>query len=219
MQLNLLTCGAAGVDDTVCFERHHLDDTSWVDVARDLVRGGDEVLDDLIATTAWRNGRRQMYDRMVDDPRLSRWWRAGEGDPHELLATTRRAVEAHYRLRLGGVVLNYYRDGHDSVAWHRDRELRDPASTVVAILTLGARRPFRLRPHGGGQSIDLAPGAGDLLVMGGRCQADWEHAVPKVARPLGPRISASWRWSGDGSHRRAHRDGYFTSREWRPAAP
>ncbi len=217
MQLNLLAAGPAGIDDTVRFERRDLDDTSWVDVARGLLGGADDVLDELIVSTDWRTGRRRMYDRVVDDPRLSRWWRTGEGDPHPLLADARTAIERHYRIRLGGAVLNYYRDGHDSVAYHRDRELRDPQRTVVAILTLGAGRPFRLRPFGGGLSIDVAPGSGDLIVMGGRCQADWEHAVPKVTRPVGPRISVSWRWSGDGSHHRSHRDVYFRSREWRDA--
>ena len=52
-----------------------------------------------------------------------------------------------------------------------------PAFTIVAILTLGTCRPFLIRPDGGGHSINLAPAGGDLLVMGGRCQMDWEHNV------------------------------------------
>ena len=132
-----------------------------------------------------------------------------------MLADVRREIGDHYGVPLGGVGLNYYRDGADSVAFHRDRELRDPDTTIVAIVTLGSKRPFRIRPFGGGTSIDLAPASGDLLVMGGRCQSDWEHGVPKVARGVGPRVSASWRWSPDGSHRRAQENGYFTSRQWR----
>ena len=91
--------------------------------------------------------------------------------------------------------LNYYRDGADSVAFHADQELRHLDDTLVAIVTLGAARPFLLRPQGGGRSIDLHPGSGDLLVMGGACQAKWEHGVPKVAAGAGPRISASIRWA------------------------
>jgi alkylated DNA repair dioxygenase AlkB len=94
----------------------------------------------------------------------------------------------------GALGLNHYRDGTDSVAWHADRELRHLDDTLVAILTLGATRPFLLRPTGGGRSIDLRPASGDLLVMGGRAQACWEHAVPKTAHATGPRISASIRW-------------------------
>ena len=75
------------------------------------------------------------------------------------------------------------------------------------MLTLGARRPWRLRPRAArhahtpdrGATHDLAPGAGDLLVMGGRCQADWEHSVPYLgSRPVGERISIQWRFA----HRR-----------------
>ena len=90
------------------------------------------------------------------------------------------------------VALNFYRDGDDSVTWHADRELRELADTRVAIVTLGAQRPFLVRPNGGGVSRNLSPASGDLIVMGGACQMRWQHAVPKK-RSSGPRISCSWR--------------------------
>lgn len=161
-----------------------------------------------------------MYDREVDDPRLSRWYAAGRGDPHPLLAEVRCVLDERYGSqlrggRLGGVGLNYYRDGSDSVAFHADRELTSVDESVVAILVLGQQRPFLVRPKGGGPSVDAAPTSGDVVVMGGRCQADFEHSVPKSARPMGPRISASWRWSR-GRTSTVHRPGgYFESRRWR----
>jgi alkylated DNA repair dioxygenase AlkB len=106
----------------------------------------------------------------------------------------RHALASHYGVPLRTVGCNYYRDGRDSVAWHRDRELRHLDRTLVAIVTLGGPRPFLVRPYGGGRSRDIRPGSGDLLVMGGRCQADWEHSVPKV-RSAPPRLSLSLRWS------------------------
>jgi len=217
LQGNLLTHGTPAVAPDPAFERVSLDATSWVDVARGFLVGADDVVAELVEAVSWRTGRRQMYDREVDDPRLSRWWRDPADVPHPALAAARRALVEHYRRPFGGVGLNYYRDGADSVAFHRDRELRDPSDTLVAIVTLGSQRPFRIRPFGGGPSIDLSPASGDLLVMGGRCQSDWEHGVPKVGRGVGARISASWRWSPDGSHERAQRGGYFTSRQWRAA--
>ena len=216
LQGNLLTSGPPAVADVPVLERTQLDAHSWIDVARGFLLGADDVMAEVIESVAWRTGRRQMYDRDVDDPRLSRWFRDPDDVPHPVLAAVRTALVDLYGVPLGGVGLNYYRDGADSVAFHRDRELRDPAETLVAIVTLGSRRPFRIRPFGGGPSIDVSPASGDLVVMGGRCQTDWEHGVPKLAR-CGPRVSASWRWSPDGSHRRAQRDGYFTSRSWRPA--
>jgi alkylated DNA repair dioxygenase AlkB len=182
------------IDDMVAFERVHLDATSWIDLARGWVVGADRVLDALVDEVDWQQGQRWMYDRHVDDPRLSRWYRADDPVPHPLLAEIRKRLEEHYRVRFGGLGLNYYRDGRDSVAPHRDREMKHLDETLVAILTLGVTRPFLVRPRGGGASRDLAPAAGDLLVMGGRSQADWEHGVPKTAR-RGPRVSAMYRWS------------------------
>jgi alkylated DNA repair dioxygenase AlkB len=148
----------------------------------------------LVETVDWTQQRRRMFDRVLDDPRLSRWFKGDAEPPHPVLVDVRRALNARYGRPFGGPGLNYYRDGRDSVASHRDRELRDVDDALVAVLTLGARRPFLIRPEGGGRSIDVAPASGDLLVMGGACQARWEHGVPKVAR-AGARVSVSWRWT------------------------
>lgn len=176
------------------FERLALDDGSWVDIARDWLLGADTLLAFLVREVPWRQGRRVMYDRIVDEPRLSRWYGLDVPPPHPVLAAVRAALSARYHAPLGSIGLNYYRHGRDSVGWHRDRELRHLDHTLVAIVTLGAARPFLLRPRGGGPTHDLRPASGDLLVMGGRAQADWEHCVPKVATS-GPRISVSLRWS------------------------
>jgi alkylated DNA repair dioxygenase AlkB len=194
LQGTLLGTAAPALDDTVTFERLALDETSWIDLARGWLHGADTLLGELVATVPWRQGRRRMYDRVLDDPRLSHWYRAEDPLPHPTLDLVRTALARRYRVPLGAVGLNYYRDGRDSVAFHRDRELRHLDNTLVAILTLGAARPFLVRPKGGGGSRDVRPASGDLLVMGGRTQADWEHSVPKV-RAAGPRVSVSLRWS------------------------
>ncbi|HEX9467770.1 MAG TPA: alpha-ketoglutarate-dependent dioxygenase AlkB, partial [Acidimicrobiia bacterium] len=147
--------------------------------------------------------RRRMYDREVDDPRLHRRYEIDRSFqagalPHRAgraLAEIRETLECHYHVAFRSVALNYYRDGRDSVAFHRDRELRHLDDTLVIIVTLGSRRPFLIRPLDRSQrSIDLAPASGDLLVMGGTCQQAWEHCVPKVVH-AGPRISVSLRWA------------------------
>jgi alkylated DNA repair dioxygenase AlkB len=175
-------------------ERIDLDDASWIDITRDWLLGADTLLEALIDTVDWRQGRRRMYDRVLDDPRLSRFYAAGDALPHPALDAMHAALEAQLRVPLATIGLNYYRDGNDSVAWHADRELRELSDTRIAIVTLGARRPFLVRHRGGGRSHDVKPGSGDLLVMGGACQLRWEHSVPKVKR-AGPRISCSWRWT------------------------
>jgi alkylated DNA repair dioxygenase AlkB len=193
-QISLLGTGEPRVAAGAPFDRIRLDARAWIDKTPTFLEGSDTLLVALVEQVAWHRGRRWMYDRMVDDPRLSRWYARGEVPPHPVLDDARLALEAHYGVPLRGPALNYYRSGQDSVAPHRDRELRVLDDTLVAILTLGARRPFLVRPRGGGRSRDLAPGPGDLLVMGGSTQLEWEHAVPKVAF-AGPRVSVSWRWS------------------------
>jgi alkylated DNA repair dioxygenase AlkB len=194
LQLNIFATGRPAVAADVPFTRQQLDERSWVDVARHFLHGADTLFEELRDGVEWVQYRRHMYDRMVDDPRLSHWYGADEALPHATLVAVRDALAARYSVPFAGVGLNYYRDGRDSVASHRDRELRRLGDTRVAILTLGAQRPFLLRPRAGGRSIDLSPASGDLLVMGGACQIGFEHGVPKVVH-AGPRISASYRWA------------------------
>ena len=194
LQGTLLGATEPRVDDSAAFERIDLGDGSWIDLARSWLHGSDTLLGALVDRVDWRHGRRWMYDRMVDDPRVSRWYRREHEPPHPAFGEIRAALTACYGVELGGFGLNYYRDGRDSVAFHRDRELRRLDDTLIAIVTLGATRPFLVRPLGGGRSRDLRPGSGDLLVMGGRAQVAWEHGVPKVAH-AGPRISATLRWA------------------------
>ena len=193
LQGRLLGAGSPVVDPGATFVRRPLDERSWVDVAREWLRGADTLFDRLRETVEWAQGRRWMYDREVDDPRLSHWYESGEAFPHPALVEIREALSARYGVRFGAIGLNYYRDGRDSVAFHRDRELRHLDDTLIAIVTLGGQRPFLIRPRPRGRSMDISPASGDLLVMGGACQRDWEHGVPK-ARAAGARVSATWRW-------------------------
>jgi alkylated DNA repair dioxygenase AlkB len=155
----------------------------------------------LAEAVPWRAERRHMYDRVVDVPRLLRFYGEDEALPHPVLTAARQALSAHYRAELGepfrtaGLCL--YRDGRDSVAWHGDTTGRGSREdTMVAILSLGAPRALALRPRGGGPSRRYEIGHGDLLVMGGSCQRTWEHAVPKTAQAVGARISVQFRPRG-----------------------
>ena len=122
------------------------------------------------------------------------------------MSTPATRSNAHYADELGEPFrtagLCYYRDGRDSVAWHGDTIGRaSTEDTMVAIVSVGEPRDLLLRPKfggggGGGSSLRHALGHGDLLVMGGSCQRTWEHAVPKRARHVGPRISIQFRPRG-----------------------
>jgi alkylated DNA repair dioxygenase AlkB len=197
---SVLDAGASTLGDLGCSVRHGLTRGAWVDVRRDWVSGADEVLAHLVADVPWRAERRQMYDRVVDVPRLVHTYGDAEPLPHPLLDEARDALSAHYLPELGEPFVTagccYYRDGRDSVAWHGDTIGRGRTrDTMVAIVSFGDPRQLRLRPRGGGESLTFEMGHGDVLVMGGSCQRTWEHAVPKVAH-AGPRISVQFRPRG-----------------------
>jgi alkylated DNA repair dioxygenase AlkB len=173
--------------------RVELDDDSWLDHLPRWLVGSDHVFAELVARLPWHQRVVRMYDRLVDEPRLTHWSPPGAGPlPLAVLEEVRAALEARYRRTFDSVGCNFYRNGHDSVAWHGDRERHDQDESVIAIVSVGAPRPFLVRPRGGGPSQAFLLGQGDLLVMGGACQHRWEHTVPKVAA-AGPRISITYR--------------------------
>lgn len=178
-------------------ERTTLSPGAWIDVARGWLPAADDVFTTLVRDVPWRAERRQMYDRVVDVPRLVYTYMIGEDLPHPALTDARESLTAHYLPELGEPFRTagccYYRDGRDSVAWHGDRIGRgNTHDTMVAIVSVGDPRRLCLRPRSGGESVAVEMGHGDLLVMGGDCQRTWEHAVPKVAS-AGPRISVQFR--------------------------
>jgi alkylated DNA repair dioxygenase AlkB len=179
-------------------ERRTLSEGAWVDLRPGFVTAADELFDALAATVPWREEQMRMYDRTVQVPRLLARYGQGEALPHPVLDDARAALNAHYAEELGepfvSAGLCLYRDGNDSVAPHGDRIAREsPRDTMVAIVSLGATRPFALRPKSGGPGLRLQVGHGDLLVMGGSCQRTWLHSIPKTAHALGARISIQFR--------------------------
>ena len=174
---------------------------AWVDLHPGWLHGADELYQRLLTGVPWHAERRPMYDRVVDVPRLLRFYGEGELLPDPVLVTVREALDDHYGAELGepfvSAGLCLYRDGRDSVAWHGDTFGRGSThDTMVAIVSVGSPRALMLRPRGGGPSQRYEVGHGDLVVMGGSCQRTWEHAVPKTARAVGPRISIQFRPRG-----------------------
>src|SRR5215813_13211674 len=174
---------------------------AWIDVRRGWIAGADELFERLLDQVPWEAERRQMYDRVVDVPRLLCFYEEDQPLPDPTLVEAKATLDAHYGAELGepfrtaGLCL--YRDGRDSVAWHGDRIGRSRTEdTMVAIVSLGTPRPLLLRPRRGGTALRFEVGHGDLLVMGGSCQRTWEHAVPKTSQPVGPRISVQFRPRG-----------------------
>jgi alkylated DNA repair dioxygenase AlkB len=184
------------IDTSVEFERFDLGDGSWIDIARGWMQGTDVLYRELEASMPWRQGRVWRYEKWVEEPRLGAGFSI-RNPPHPVFADVRTALAAQYKARFDGFGLAYYRDRRDSVAMHRDREMKWLDDTVVAILTTGAQRPFLIQKKGSSyerdDARDLRPASGDLMVFGGRFQADWLHGVPKVRHAVRGRISVQMR--------------------------
>lgn len=165
----------------------------------------------LSGAVAWEQRSIRLFGQNHPQPRLSAWYGdAGAAYTYSglrweprpwlpALAALRQRLEAATGARFNSVLLNHYRDGHDSMGYHADDEPELGPAPVIASLSLGATRRFRLRPRPGGEGVGAAPlgldlTSGSLLLMRGATQQNWQHAVPKTARPVGPRLNLTFRW-------------------------
>lgn len=175
--------------------RDALDERSWLDVAPGWVPDHAGLFARLLAEAPWQHRTRTMWECDVLEPRLVAVWPTGAPLP-PYLAELAGVLSDRYGVRFDSCLVNLYRDGSDAVAWHADtvrKVLRDP---LVATVSLGARRSFLLRPAAGGPvARRYAPGEGDLVVMGGACQHEWVHTVPRERTASGARMSVTLRHS------------------------
>jgi alkylated DNA repair dioxygenase AlkB len=173
-----------------------LDDRCWLDLATGWLPAHGELFDELRKHAPWQQRERRMYDKDVLEPRLVAAWSGDElADLPPRLVEIRAAVSEHYAVDFDSVLVNLYRDGRDGVAWHGDTVRKRLPEAVVVTVGLGERRRFLLRPGTSGPAaMTLETGQGDLVVMGGRTQHEWQHTVPKAAR-AGARMSITMRHS------------------------
>jgi alkylated DNA repair dioxygenase AlkB len=173
-----------------------LDERSWVDYCPGWLAGSDAVFELLAANARWQQRTVTMWEHTLPEPRLTAGWSTDAAGAPPLLLEMCRLLSDRYSVGFDRVWVNLYRDGRDSVAWHGDRHRHVMSRPMVATVSLGARRRFQLRRRGTSTIVHtLTPGVGDLVVMGGECQNDWEHTVPKTARPVGARMSVTIRHS------------------------
>lgn len=176
------------------FRRAHrveLDEHSWVEHVPGWLTGAETLFEQLRRIGRWDQRQRWMYGERVTEPRLTARYPDMDSAP-ETLRTAAAALTAHYGVTYNRLWLNLYRHHRDSTGWHGDGASTRRVECVVPVLSLGATRRFLIRPKDGGESLTFRPCAGDLIVMGGRCQSEWRHSVPKENWSTGPRISANF---------------------------
>ena len=173
-------------------------------------RRADQLFTDTLAGADWRHERVSLFGRTFTARRLS----ASYGDPassYRYSGIVRRAmpwpgylrtlaadVAAVVEWRFNFVLINRFRDGGDRLGWHADNEVDLGNRPVIASLSVGAERVFRVRPKGGGASVGKLLGHGSLVLMWGDSQRDFRHAVPPTARPVGERLNFTFRWTHAG---------------------
>jgi len=170
---------------------HDLDAESSIVHLHGLITGHDELLRQLATLAGWEQRRRWMYDREVDEPRLTCEYRQLSTAP-AFLVELGAALSEFCGVPYDGLWMNWYRDHRDSTSWHADRPANEPATATVPVVSLGAARRFLIRPTDGGRSTTFTPAGGDAVIMRGRCQRDWVHSVPKQPTPAGPRMSLNF---------------------------
>lgn len=189
---------AAQAPSRLSFEalRHdRLDERSWLDVVPGWVPDHAALFDELLEHAPWRQRTRTMWDRDLLEPRLVAAWDTGEPLPQQVRELV-APLDERYGVAFDSCLVNLYRDGQDAVAWHGDTVRKRLTDPLVATVSLGARRSFLLKPVGGGSvARRYRPGEGDLIVMGGACQHEWLHTVPREASASGARMSVTLRHS------------------------
>jgi alkylated DNA repair dioxygenase AlkB len=162
-----------------------------------------EHLERLLAELVWEEQRFTIYGRTVPMPRLIAMYGpvgyrySGVVHPpcalpprlHEI----RRRVEAVTDRAFNSVLANLYRDGRDSVGWHRDSDYAHGGQPGIASVSFGATRRFELRDRAGGERIAVDLESGSVLLMTGEAIARWWHRLAKTSRPVGPRVNLTFR--------------------------
>jgi alkylated DNA repair dioxygenase AlkB len=163
----------------------------------------DQLFEELMRVTAWRQETATVMGRRVPIPRLTAWH--GEAgyvysgirmEPaawNEPLLELRTVAERLAGQPFNSVLLNLYRDGRDSVSWHADNEPGLGPEPVIASISLGAVRRFQLRHRRRRERIGIDLPHGSCLIMAGAIQHHWLHQLPKTARPVGRRINLTFR--------------------------
>jgi alkylated DNA repair dioxygenase AlkB len=180
--------------------RTALDASSWVEIVPFWLTGADTLFERLRTDVPWKEHYRRLFDRTFLEPRLTAEYGRMQDAPPPLAALA-DVLSRHYRVRYDSLWLNLYRDGRDSTGWHRDRFSCRQPECIVPVLTLGATRRFLVKPRHSGASVAFSPQSGDLVVMGGRCQQDWVHGVPKSPGTREARISVNFQSSAQARRR------------------
>jgi alkylated DNA repair dioxygenase AlkB len=155
--------------------------------------------------TDWIQPQIRMFGKWVDQPRLMSWQAVDDLkysysgitlNPRpfsSVVSQIASKIQQKTGVSFNSVLINYYRNGQDSMGWHADDEPELGADPIIASVSLGEARDFLLRHNTRKElNLKLPLPSGSLLLMGKGIQKNWKHALPK-RKHAGPRINLTFR--------------------------
>jgi alkylated DNA repair dioxygenase AlkB len=167
----------------------------------------DVIFQRLFTEINWRQDKIKLYGKEMNIPRLTAWYGdTGKSYTYSnitmnpipwtpVLFSVKNRVEEIAKISFNSVLINLYRDGKDSVAWHSDDEPELGKYPIIASVSFGSERTFQLR-HKFNKSLEkvkLNLTHGSLLIMKGKTQECWQHQIPKTSKSIMPRINLTFR--------------------------
>jgi alkylated DNA repair dioxygenase AlkB len=162
--------------------------------------------EELLNGIEWKQEPIKIFGKEVMQPRLTAWY----GDSNKpytysgitmkplrftpALLAIKEKIEPLAKVKFTSALLNLYRDGKDSMGWHRDNEKELGTNPVIGSVSFGAARTFKLRHYENKKelrTIELINGS--FLLMAGETQHYWEHQISKTSNQVGPRINITFR--------------------------
>jgi alkylated DNA repair dioxygenase AlkB len=166
----------------------------------------DLYFNQLVKEIKWKQEPIKIFGKEIMQPRLTALY--GDADksyrysgftmkPHawtNTLLIIKKKIEKIADVNFTTALLNLYRDGKDSMGWHRDNEKELGINPVIGSVNFGATRLFQMRNYNNKkmiEKIDLTNGS--FLLMRGETQHHWEHQVAKTKLKTEIRINITFR--------------------------
>jgi alkylated DNA repair dioxygenase AlkB len=153
-----------------------------------------------------------MFGKQVPVPRLQNWFADHTNTSYTYsnicmqavkfpgwMADLAQSVASETAHPFNRALVNYYRDGSDSVDWHADDETELGPDPIIASISLGAERVFQLRHNITGEITSLSLPHGSLLLMRSKIQHFYQHRLAKVKHLDQPRVNFTFRYMDDSS--------------------
>ena len=165
----------------------------------------NELLKKLISDLPWESMAIKMFGKDITIPRLQCWVgdkgcdykysgkKLNRQDWTADLIMIREKIYKELNIDFNSVLVNYYRDGKDSMGWHSDNERELGPNPTIASISLGSERDLVFRNKVNKEVLPIPQTHGCLILIDGKTQKNWQHAIKKTRKVIGPRINLTFR--------------------------